>query len=235
MKTIAYKSIRDGVVTRLGIDASMSQLPSQAAAVAEYSSSAIAYAWTFFDWPEIHCVEERATTNSEILLIQNGATPIGAITAIYDSDPETNAAVKTLEFAVSDDRISIIDAAYTGGNVWVEFDRTLPVFTSEEYSAGTTYDPGDVVYFPSTGDCYVAVQQSTGIAPTNTTNWLRHIVPHFLGDFLKLQALAEMLSEDGQMDKANFQFSRAEGLLLKAMDDAWLRKGEIRRFSFSTN
>jgi len=40
-------------------------------------------------------------------------------------------------------------------------------------------------------------------------------------------------AQDGQMDKANYQFSRAEGILQQRMDDAWLRRGEVRRYSAS--
>jgi hypothetical protein len=42
-----------------------------------------------------------------------------------------------------------------------------------------------------------------------------------------------MLEEPGMENKSNYLTQRAEGQLLKAMDDAWLRKGEVRRWSAS--
>jgi hypothetical protein len=89
------------------------------------------------------------------------------------------------------------------------------------------------VFYNTTGDCYIARQSTAGNLPTDSEYWRRYRIPAFLADYLKFYALAETLSEDGQMDKANYQFARAEGILQQRMDDAWLRKGEVRRYSAS--
>ena len=313
MKTVAYKSLRDGVITRMGIDAAQSLLPSQSAAIAEYLSSAAFTAWTFFDWPEIYLTEERtpngadfveggftyehdyigtvsyigrALANSDyaspawrikritttasgevqnidtaidvawndrltatyiestanetteipyILFNQLGKTPIGEVLHIYDREPNGLQNALSLKYLIAEDRVLITDSAYAGGTVFVQFALPLPVFTSSDYSAGTAYTAGDLVYYPTTGDCYRALQVSTGILPTNGEYWLRQRAPHFLAEYLKSTAFAETLSEDGQMDKSSFHLAKAESHLLKAMDDAWLRRGQVRTYSARFN
>jgi len=313
MKTTPYRTIRDGVIQRMGIDPEQSLLPSQASAVAEYATTAVAQAWGFYDWPEITHTEQRVvlgagfaeggytyeadyqgttsyigraaqgalfgdavwrikrvltTASGEVTnidtatnvawdnrtsaayvedsgneaagdalpyipLYQSGATPIGAIAAVYANNPNETGITQKLQFVTTDANIVIIDEAYTSGPVYVEFALPVPVFTSSAYNAGTAYTTGNVVYYNTTGDCYEAIQATTGNLPTNADFWLRHRIPTFLADYIKFYAIAETLAEDGQYDKSQFQFVRAEGVLQQRMDDAWLRKGEVRRYSAS--
>ena len=317
MKATPYRTVRDGVISRMGIDPAQPLMASQASALAEYLTTAAATAWTFFDWPDIYLTESRTpvgdgfqtgvytyeadyvgttsyigralqgsafaepvwrikriTTTAEgelinidtaedvawddrtiatyietsaneaaedefpfIPLILTGFNSIGAVLKIYDRNPHecgSQPFTKTYCHVVTDDRILITDTSYTAGDpVWVEFTLPQPKFTSTAFNASRAYLPGDLVYYNTTGDCYEAITATTGNLPTNDEFWLRHRIPAFLADYLKFYALAETLSEDGQMDKANYQFARAEGILQQRMDDAWLRKGEVRRWSAS--
>ena len=140
-----------------------------------------------------------------------------------------------MRYLLNEDRVLLIDATSETGNVWVQFLLPQPRFTTDEYSAGAAYSTGDVVYYNTTGDCYVARKATTGNLPSDSEYWRRYRVPSFLSDYLKFYALAETLSEDGQTDKANFQFARAEGILQQRMDDAWLRKGEVRTWTARFN
>jgi hypothetical protein len=166
-----------------------------------------------------------------IPMIQIGQTPIRNVIAVYAGKPSEYAITQKLEFVITGKNIVLIDENYVSGPVYVEFSIPQPRFTSTAFSASTAYVEGDLVYYNTTGDCYEALQDTTGNLPANEEFWLRHRIPSFLADYLKFYALAETLSEDGQMDKANYQFTRAEGILQQRMDDAWLRKGEIRRYS----
>jgi hypothetical protein len=312
MRTTSYKSIRDGVISRMGIDPAQTLMDSQATALAEYLTTAAATSWTFFDWPEIYLTEERtpngsawfatgyvylsdyvgtvayfgrAPANSEttdllwrvkkittnnngdvlsvetavnvawdsrasatyavstnndaeipyILFDQDNLSPIGEIMAIWDADPTSGVYARKVRYLLNEDRVLLIDATSETGNVWVQFLLPQPRFTTDEYSAGAAYSAGDVVYYNTTGDCYVARKATTGNLPSDSEYWRRYRIPSFLADYLKWYALAETLSEDGQMDKANFQFARAEGILQQRMDDAWLRKGEVRTWTARFN
>jgi hypothetical protein len=161
---------------------------------------------------------------------QSGATPIGAVSAVYANNPSYGISQK-LQFVTTDDNIVIIDEAYTSGPVYVEFALPVPSFTSSAFSASTSYSKGDLVYYNTTGDCYEALQATTSNLPTSADFWLRHRIPTFLADYIKFYSIAETLAEDGQYDKSQFQFVRAEGVLMQRMDDAWLRKGQVRTYS----
>jgi hypothetical protein len=311
MKTTPYRTIRDGVIQRMGIDPEQSLLPSQAAAVAEYATTAASLAWGFFDWPEITHTEQRivlgagfaeggytyeadyqgttsyigravqgalfsedvwrikrvlTTASGEVTNIdtatdaawdnrtsaayvedsgneaagdalpyipfyQSGATPIGAVSAVYANNPSGYGISQKLQFVTTDDNIVIIDEAYTSGPVYVEFALPVPSFTSSAFNASTSYSKGDLVYYNTTGDCYEALQATTSNLPTSADFWLRHRIPTFLADYIKFYSIAETLAEDGQYDKSQFQFVRAEGVLMQRMDDAWLRRGQVRTYS----
>lgn len=315
MKITPYRTIRDGVIQRMGIDPAQSLLPSQGSAIAEYATSAAAMAWGFFDWPEITHTEQRivlgtgfaeggytfeadyqgttsyigravqgslfseavwrikrvlTTASGEVQnidtaidvawdnrttatyiedsgneaaadalpyipLFQSGLTPIGAVAAVYVEKPGNYSVTQKLNFVISDDNIIIIDEAYTSGLVYVEFALPVPRFTSVSYNVLGPYFKGDLVFYNTTGDCYEALQDTTGNLPTNADYWLRHRIPTFLADYIKFFAIAETLAEDGQYDKSQFQFLRAEGVLMQRMDDAWLRKGQIVTYSARFN
>ena len=160
-----------------------------------------------------------------------GKTPIGSVFAVYLANPDTTL-VTPLKVSLTDDRILITDTDYTGGTVFIKFRQPIPEFTIASYDSEATYALGDLVYHNPTGDCYRAILSTTDNAPTNTAYWSKQAVPYFLGDYIKTSGLASILLEEpGMENKANYLTARAEGQLLKAMDDAWLRKGQVRRYS----
>jgi hypothetical protein len=179
-------------------------------------------------------IEDSQNAPAELpyIALYNPGTPtIGTVDAVYASNPTTTAA-RLLKFSTTADRLIIIDTDYLSGNVWVQFALPAPEFTIATYDAAATYAQGDLVYHPPTGDCYRAAQATTGNPPTAEALWIRQSIPFFLGDYIKTSALAAILLEQtGQETKAAYLTTRAEGILLRAMDDAWLRKGEIRRYS----
>ena len=170
-----------------------------------------------------------------VLLYSEGRTSIGAVSAVYASNPDTSLA-HSLKFSVTADRLLITDTAYAGGTVYISFTQPVPEFTIASYDAQTAYAIGDLVYHNPTGDCYRAILATTGNAPTNSGYWSKQAVPFFLGDYIKTSGLASILLEEpGMENKANYLTARAEGQLLKAMDDAWLRKGQVRTYSARFN
>lgn len=317
MKTVRLQQLIDSIVNRAGLDPALPEAGSrvhgrlssgQAALVTDYISSALAEAWTFFDWPEIHLTESRTplgrgfaeggytfesdyvgtisyigravegaaqdqpvwrikrvtTTDSGeslnidtatdvrwtdrleagyvedaenepaseipyIYLSEPGATPIGEITAVWDRDPAGLA--NRLRYSVTSDRILITDTAYAGGPVFVEFAYPLPEFSVSEYSTEQFYPARAVVYHYVTGDCYKALVPNQGDLPTSIASWQKQGIPHFLSDYLKERVLGDLYLAAEKDQKAAYQFTRSEGILLRKMDDAWLRKGQVRRYS----
>lgn len=172
---------------------------------------------------------EPASEIPYIYLSASGATPIGEITAIWDRDP-SGLAVR-LRHSVTADRILITDSAYTGGPVFVEFALPVPEFSMTEYSTEQYYPAGAIIYHYPTGDCYKALVANQGDLPTSAVSWQKQTIPHFLSDYVKERVLGELYLAADKDQKAAYQFTRAEGVLLGKMDDAWLRKGQTRRYS----
>ena len=170
-----------------------------------------------------------------VLLFADGKTPIGDVVAVYASNPDTSIPYE-LKFSLSADRVLITDTAYQSGTVYVKFCEPVPELTIATYDAAASYVFGDLVYHPPTGDCYRAIAATKGNAPTNTLYWHKQAIPFFLGDYIKTSGLASVLLEEvGQENKSTYLTARAEGFLLKAMDDAWLRKGEVRTWTARFN
>ena len=236
MKTVSYKSLRDGVIRRMGLDASLTPLDSQSAAIAEYLQSALEAGWDFYPWPDITLTEQRTPTGTPATTIsatQPGETVIGEFLQILSENPDDDTVIPmSYDFHATGTEAVIDTAKYSAGEpVWVRFRIPIPQFSSTEYSASTAYAPGDVVYHPASGDCYLCTAASTGNAPTNASFWRRQQVPDYLGEYAKLYALAETLQEDGQYDKAAYQFTRSRGILEDRQDDFWMKRDRYHHYT----
>lgn len=223
MRTTTYRSIRNGVLRRMGLDAAQPILGSQAAAIADYLGTAIEEAWGHYDWPD---TTPSATFTPAGSTISYGTT-IGQILRITDLEPTSTRLVQTFTFAENSDSTAatITDTRYTAGDdVFVKYRTPIPRFTSSDYAAATTYAPGDVVYYDQVGDCYLCILATTGNAPTDTTYWVRQRIPALFADYLKIMGHASTLEEDGQYDKATMQLAKAANQLVKMHDDAFFRE-----------
>lgn len=236
MKAVTYKSVRDGILRKMGLDSSLPPLASQAAALADYVQGALDIAWDFYPWPDVTLTQERTPTGTpahDIAFEQPGLTPIGDFLQIYDNDPEDYAQpFHSLRFSTTDTGATLNPDDHTPGTpVFVRFRIPAPLFTSRVYSASTAYLPGDVVYHDSTGDCYLALTATTGNAPTSTIHWRRQEIPTYLGEYCKAHAYASTLLEDGQFDKANYMLTRAEGILAEKQDDFWMKRDRYHHYT----
>lgn len=233
MKAVTYKSLRDGVISRMGLDASLTPLTSQSAALAEYLQSALDSMWDFYPWPDVTLTEQRTPATHTIDAEQPGETVIGEFLEIYDNNPDDDSQPSNNLPYTSTGTAAVLSSDFhvPDAPVWVRFRVPAPVFTSAVYSAVTAYAPGDVVYHESTGDCYLCTAASTGNAPTNSSFWRRQLIPAYLGEPAKLHALAETQQEDGQYDKANYLFARSRGLLEDRQDDFWMKRDRYHHFT----
>jgi hypothetical protein len=160
-----------------------------------------------------------------ISLEQTGKTAIGEVLRLSRNNPRVyRRQPGTLRWAVGDEGIVPEDGA--PAVVWVEFRRRMPKFTGTAYSNTTAYAVGDVVYYSTTGECYVARAAGTGNLPTNTTYWTKQDLPYVVASFVKRAALADGLRSDGELDKAVLEESRAFEFLLAAHDAAFAGQGQ---------
>lgn len=229
MRSVRLQQILDFVLSRAGIDPALPENANRAALVADYSQDALAEVWTHFSWPEIWLIEERTPQGSNIPFIAPGTSPIGSVVKIHSANPKTY----SLEYSFyeNDTSVAITDAAYSPGSpVWVEFTIPKPIFNLTGFNAENHYKPGDVVFHKS--DCWQCITDSTDNSPEDTNFWAKQTVPAFLSDYTKTKSLANLLLEiPGQENKADYLFSRAEGILMREVDEAWLRKGRYHNYT----
>lgn len=224
MRTASFKTIRDSVLRRMGLDAAQPVLGSQAAAIADYIEAGLSEVWGLYDWPDTTLTEARTPAVATITYRVAGENTIGQILRITDFVPSSTRLVQTFSFADNDDSATITDSRYTADTeVQVKFRRPEPRLTSTAFAAGTAYSPGNVVYYDTTGDCYLCIAATTGNLPTSTTHWERQSIPAIFAPYLRAAAFANTLEEDGQYDKAAFQLQKAEAEIVKTHDDIFLR------------
>ena len=179
--------------------------------------------------PSLNAVNWTATGDDEVLYIpldqprrqsttaSHNQTLIGTVLSITESDPRLYSS-RQWEFAVGSEGL-IVPQGYPSDTVWLRYRKRPQRVSAEVYAASTSYVAGEVVYYASTGHCYVARTATTGNLPTNTTYWTAQEFPYVLAPFCRSRAYAQWLSEDGQPDKAAEEFDRAEGQLA----DEWAK------------
>lgn len=258
MKAISFQKLLDGITSRAGIDPTLPENSLRTAMIADVLDDALADAWTFYPWPDAVRTEQRVPTGSPaklIYFVATNKTTIGDVLRVFREDPSDNPAAREWNFTQSDSRAEITDSGYSAGDaVWVQFRVPVPRLTISAWSPTMSYIAGDIVFHK--GDCYMAkapvvvtqggqeVLASSGkpiaqtvaqLEPPNINAWDKQEIPEFLGEYLKAKALAALLYTDGQDQRAALQEERAENALVKAMDDFWLRRGRVHRWTALTN
>ena len=59
MRTASFKTLRDSVLRRMGLDAAQPVLGSQAAAIADYIEAGLSDVWGLYDWPDTTLLGKR--------------------------------------------------------------------------------------------------------------------------------------------------------------------------------
>lgn len=185
---------------------------------------------------EIPGVNGALPLDRYISLTQTGKTVIDKVMSIATRDPELYpGAAGRVGFGISRDGIQVRASAPFGcsyaNSVWLTFRLSAPKFTSALYDAGTTYAAGALVYYPLSGECWSAVQATTGVTPgTDLTHWTQVELPYALAEAVKKFAYSELLEDDGQQDKASGIREDAEDLLALEWSKEEGQQGQVRRF-----
>jgi hypothetical protein len=92
---------------------------------------------------------------------------------------------------------------------------------------------GSKIRLPS--DCPDEVYVRFRLTPTEispvTATALAQTVPQFLADYIRFSLTADLLTEDGQMDKAELMNGKAEQYLVSEMDKIVFQQRQPRRWS----
>lgn len=184
-------------------DADNTTNPALREAVAGYIENRVHSLWRFRMWPDLESIVEadvETDGSRHFVSLEGGdiANP-GEILAVYLADPLVHPAQPPETMLLREGAIFLPDATDTTATVWVRVRPRPPRFTrTTEYASGTTYSAGAVVYWPTTGECYMALTGTTGNAPSNTAYWERQLVPEWMIVAVIYGAASDWAAYDGQ-------------------------------------
>lgn len=144
---------------------------------------------------------------------QAGQTPIGEVIRVTERDPAVSRANPgPVRFAVR--ATGIVPLGCMVPEVWVEFRRRVPIFTSTAWAAASSYAAGATVYSSAAGECYTAQAAITGNASNprpeaDAANWALIEFPEVLAPFVIRATGSDLLRADGQNEKADREQAQA--------------------------
>jgi hypothetical protein len=213
MKTATVSSIITNAASRAGLDgSSIDNLPTTTKTImADNLGMHLRDAWEFYDWPDLCRTEERTTQTGAdediyLDLAQAGETEIGDVFAVYQDNPHTHAAPREITFSLDLDKIRL--PSDCPDTVYVRF-RLTP--------AAEPRDPNGLV-----------------VSPVLATA-LNQTVPQLLADYLKFSLSGDLMTEDGQLDKAQVMYGRAELSLVKETEKFTFQQKQTRRWTASVS
>jgi hypothetical protein len=204
MKTVTVSSIVTNAASRAGLDgSSIDNLPTTTKTImVDNLASHLRDAWEFYDWPDLCRTEERT--------VQTGVDE-----DIYLDLAQAGETVIGDVFAVYQDNPHT-HAAPREISFSLDLDKIrLPS------------DCPDTVYVRfRLGPTDVAAALQTSLQTALALN-----IPQILGDYLKFSLTGDLLTEDGQLDKAQVMYGRAELSLVKETEKFTFQQKQTRRWT----
>lgn len=225
MQTRRYVDLQNAVIRLKELDPNTAELSAaQLEVVAEHITQAMQEAWEFEAWPELTVVERRDVVEEELLdddgavedtlrYVQRRASgywPIGTCYSISARNPKASQNPGRLSFSVVMEGYAVGELA--GTQVWVEYKLEPSRFTAVPWKANESYSAGDLRFWSATGEvyeCLADVEGGSGVTPGNLEYWDVCPVPRLFFDYVRLQAGAMWLDEDGMEEKAGKRFGQA--------------------------
>lgn len=192
----------------------------QQEAVADNCTHAIREGIEHIFWPRLTWTDARTVSSSNgahsIDYAESGLSELRHIEAIYRQDPTVELNPQTMRYRLTQSGVSLFDNP--PDTVYVRYRMAAPQLTRVAWSDATAYSPGDVVYWSSTGDCYLCLVGHTNQMPSDVTYWERQVIPAFLREHARTLAFALLLGEDGDDDREVRQRQIAQRELMRLVD-----------------
>lgn len=155
-------------------------------------------------------------------------TPIDEVKQVCKRNPRVFPANPfPIAFRPSDAGIQFM--ADAPAQVWIEFRKRPPVFTSTRHSLTTTYALDDLAYSSTTGECYKSLQAANvNHAVTDAAWWERVQFPAVLASFVKRCASADALNDQKQTSRKKDKLDEAYAELQDAADRALAGQGQFQ-------
>jgi len=210
VKTATVSSIVTNAASRAGLDgSSIDNLPTTTKTImVDNLGMHLRDAWEFYDWPDLCRTEERTTQTGAdediyLDLAQAGETEIGDVFSVFQDDTRTHAAPREIAFSLDLDKIRL--PSDCPDTVYVRFRLT---------AGAEPRDANGLVVSPVVN----------GVVAAQT-------VPQILADYCKFSLTGDLLTEDGQLDKAQVMYGRAELSLVKETEKFTLQQKQTRRWT----
>jgi hypothetical protein len=158
MRSVSYKSILHGVITKMGEDPATNVQQSILNAINEHVNERVKEMWESFPFPEWQITDRRTYRSA-----WTASTTYVAGQEVYD--------VATDQYYCA--LLTHAGQAPGTSDVWAVSGSS---YSAADYDAATAYAAGDRVYYIATGEHYQCHAASTGNVPTDAAYWGR-LVP----------------------------------------------------------
>lgn len=204
MRTVPFKSIYYGVASRLGLTPNTTDGidAARGAEIVQEINNWVQEGWDYDWWPEAMVTVERDVTTAAdsvryVPYVETDEISIGSVLRLDEANPLVSGYSNKLPFTLNANGVVVNDAA--PDSVFVQFRRRAPQFTHLEWDSGITYAIGDVVYYATAGECYIAIVAGKDKNPVaETTYWTKVDFPVWLRTFVLGIAYAYGLREQEQ-------------------------------------
>lgn len=142
---------------------------------------------------------------------QYDQTFIGHVLAVYTRNPRTSSKPGLLAHGVSENGIQLSGMA--PNFPWITFRIRVAVFGNDEFDATYDYVATNVVYDPVTGNCFQALQTTAG-----GEYWGLVEFPYIFRRYIVRAVYSDILLDEGKIDQAAYQETKAEGFLMDTQD-----------------
>jgi hypothetical protein len=157
---------------------------------------------------------------------QTGETPMGEVKAVHRRDPrvfpdrsgklnqrKTSAGLLVLPGMYNP---QYLPQSTVPNQVWVEFRRRPPVFTSTPWVSGTAYDRDALVYYR--GDTFKSAHGNNDAAVDGAVNWILVEFPEIFAAYVKFAAAADCSTDQKQDSRSTTLRQQAEAELERVRD-----------------
>jgi hypothetical protein len=163
---------------------------------------------------------------------------IGQVLGIYSANPRTNCCNNGSCYRYHPSEFGVDICSGRGPTVFVWYQMPTPRYSMTPYLVGKTYNRGDVVFDPITGECYQALSTTTLAPASGPWNRVPFLQKWF--NFVRFGAFADSLGEidrSGTLDP-NVQIAAGQNAEAKAMNalqqqiDSMVMQGQKLRWNF---
>ena len=207
----------------------------------DMASRRIKFAWQSAKWPEVCITEERTVTQSGgdegnyIALNQAGETEMGEVFSVWNKSPKSNQDVQELTWYISENGVQIAESNTT---VFVQFRKTVPQYTGENYAQTSSYAAPQQVYDTALGNFYEANQAvasgSDNSPSAQPSLWDLVSIPIIFMDYLIRGTYADYLRHNGELDRARVAESDARSALDHELFKLHQQQGQTTRLDVMT-